>query len=411
MLATDGSANVSWVSLDGHETIRSGWQIGSRRDEHFPFVGQNPVDSSTVNKAEILGSIVGSKVKSMPRSHIPDRSTQVDGGSTNRERTCDLLVAPGIDYVGCEMKLGLCIPTYNASRVLGGFLPALLNVRDMFEQILVIDSSSSDDTVALFEAAKISPLIIPSAEFDHGGTRQLGIEMLSGCDVVAFLTQDAVLASPESIKKLVAAFDDPAVAIAYGRQLPRPEAGPIEAHARLFGYPSQSRIKSKDSIAEIGLRAAVVSNSFAAYRRSVLMELGGFPKGTLFGEDTLTGAKAILAGYKIAYVGDAEVYHSHDYTLLQEFRRYFDNGVFYSREKWIQETFGAAEGSGKAYVLSEMRHLSKTAPWLLPLSVLTVLVKYAGYRVGVSERCLPTSWKLRLSMNKPFWRREIANGK
>lgn len=308
------------------------------------------------------------------------------------------------------MKLGLCIPTYNASRVLDSFLPALLNVRSLFEQILVIDSSSTDDTVALFKAAAISPKIIPSIEFDHGGTRQLGVEMLSDCDVIVFLTQDAVLVSPESITKLIAAFEDPEVAIAYGRQLPRPEAGPIEAHARLFGYPSQSRIKSKESIPEIGLRAAVVSNSFAAYRRSVLLELGGFPTGTLFGEDTLTGAKAILAGHKIAYVGDAEVYHSHDYTLLQEFRRYFDNGAFYSREKWILDAFGAAEGSGKAYVLSEMTHLLKTAPWFLPLSMITVLVKYAGYRVGAMESRLPARWKLHLSMNKAFWRREMAVG-
>lgn len=305
------------------------------------------------------------------------------------------------------MKLGLCVPTFNASQVLGRFLPALLNARDLFEHILVLDSSSLDDTVALFEAEAIAPIIIPSIEFDHGGTRQLGVEMLSDCDVIVFLTQDAVLASRESIMKLVSAFNDPAVAIAYGRQLPRPEAGPIEAHARLFGYPAQTRIKSKESIVEIGLRAAVVSNSFAAYRRSILLELGGFPKGTLFGEDTLIGAKAILAGYKIAYVGNAEVYHSHDYTLLQEFRRYFDNGAFYSREKWILETFGAAEGSGKAYVLSEMKHLLTSAPWLLPLSAITVLVKYAGYRVGTMESRIPACWKRRMSMNKAFWSREM----
>jgi len=272
----------------------------------------------------------------------------------------------------------------------------------------VIDSSSTDGTADHFRKEGYEILTIPGIEFDHGGTRQMAIDMMEECEIVLFLTQDAIPVSPNGIAKLLKAFDDPEVAIAYGRQLPRPDAGPIEAHARLFSYPAQSRLKSKESIPEIGLRAAVVSNSFAAYRRSVLMELGGFPKITIFGEDTLTGAKAILTGYKIAYVGDAAVYHSHGYSLVQEFRRYFDNGVFYSREKWILDVFGKAEGSGKTYVLSEMGHLARNAPWLLPLSFATVMVKYLGYRAGAAEKYLPVGLKMSLSMNKNFWRREMG---
>lgn len=306
------------------------------------------------------------------------------------------------------MKVAACIPTYNASKEMDRFLPALLRAKDRFDRILCIDSSSADNTVDRLRQAGLEVHVIPGIEFDHGGTRQLGVSLLSDCDIVVFLTQDAVLTSPESITALLKVFEDPEVAIAYGRQLPRPEAGPIEAHARLFSYPPESRIKSKESIPDIGLRSAVVSNSFAAYRRTDLLALGGFPQGTLFGEDTLTGAKAILAGKKIAYVGEATVYHSHGYSLLQEFRRYFDNGAFYSREAWIVASFGKAEGSGKALVLSEWRHLLRTAPWLLPLSAITVFVKYLGYMVGAREKHFPASWKIQCSMNKAFWRRELS---
>lgn len=309
---------------------------------------------------------------------------------------------------GVDIKVGLCIPTYQGARELQPALGAWAELIPCVHRAMVIDSSSNDGTVGLMKSIGFACHTIPTIEFDHGGTRQMAVEMLDDCDIIVFMTQDAVLTSVESLHKLLAAFADPDVAIAFGKQLPRPGAGPIEAHARLFGYPAQSRIKSKESIPEIGLRAAVVSNSFAAYRRSTLLALGGFPKGTLFGEDTLTGAKAILAGYKIAYVGDAAVYHSHGYTLAQEFRRYFDNGAFYSREKWILKAFGAAEGSGKAYVLSEMRYLIRKAPWLLPLSGITVLVKYLGYRFGSMESRIPANWKIHLSMNKTFWRKEIA---
>lgn len=310
-----------------------------------------------------------------------------------------------------RMAVALCIPTYNAGSSLDLQLPALRAVRQFFQRILIVDSGSSDGTAERFRAEGYEVLEIPSIEFDHGGTRQMAVGLLEECEIVVFVTQDAVPTSIESFRRLVAAFDDPEVAIAYGRQLPRPEAGPIEAHARLFGYPAQSRIKSRESIPEMGLRSAVVSNSFAAYRRKDLLELGGFPTGTLFGEDTLTGAKAILAGKKIAYVGEAEVYHSHGYTLFQEFQRYFDNGAFYAREKWILEAFGAAEGSGKVYVISEMTLLLRTAPWLLPLSFVTVLVKYIGYKTGALEHRLPARWKIHLSMNKAFWRREMTAAK
>jgi len=323
-------------------------------------------------------------------------------GSINdyAKKMCEMFGEPDRNTV---MNAGLCIPTHNAGFYLGRQLPALSRIRELFHRVLIVDSGSQDGTVEHFRAEGYEVQGIPASEFDHGGTRQMAVEQMSDCDIVVFLTQDAIPVSLEATRPLLAAFDDPEVAIAYGRQLPRPEAGPIEAHARLFGYPATSRIKSKASIPELGLRSAVVSNSFAAYRRDILIKLGGFPKKVLFGEDTLVGAKAILAGWKIAYVGSAEVYHSHNYSLVQEFRRYFDNGAFYSREKWILNSFGKAEGSGVGYVLSEVNFLLKKAPWLLPISLVTVFFKYFGYKTGSVEKYIPLTCKKILSMNRLFW--------
>jgi len=305
-------------------------------------------------------------------------------------------------------SIGLFLPTYQGAKILAESLPALARIKRRFSRCLVIDSSSRDASAQMARDAGFEVQTIPLAEFDHGGTRQRAIELLSDCDIIVFMTQDAILAEDESLDHLLDAFKDDSVAIAYGRQLPRQGAKLLEAHARLFGYPSVSMTKSLASVPLIGLRAAVVSNSFAAYRRDILLKLGGFQKDTLFAEDTLAGAKAILANYKIAYVADATVYHSHSYTLRQEFCRYFDNGVFYGREKWILDAFGKAEGSGLHYLASEIRYLLGSAPWLIPLSLLRSAVKYMGYRVGVIEHWLPISWKMRISMNPSFWRREAA---
>lgn len=306
-------------------------------------------------------------------------------------------------------RIGLCIPTFQAEQNLIETLDGYLLCKDFFYSILFIDSSSTDNTKSILSQSGFNVLSIRTSEFDHGGTRQRGADLLHDCDIIVFMTQDAILSSLDSLTRLIAPFDDPKIAISFGRQLPHINAKPIESHNRIFSYPNISIIKSIDSIPQLGIRTAVVSNSFAAYRRSTLLELGGFPSGTLFGEDTLVGARAILSGYKIAYVADSTVRHSHDYSLLQEFRRYFDNGAFYSREDWILKSFGSAEGTGMAYVISELKYLFKYSPLHIPKSLFSVISKYLGYKAGHYERLIPSFIKYRLSMNKNFWRRKHSN--
>ena len=109
--------------------------------------------------------------------------------------------------------------------------------------------------------------------------------------------------------------------------------------------------------AELGIKAAFMSNSFAAYRREALMAVGGFPKHVIFAEDMYVAAKMLMAGWKVVYEGSACCRHSHNYTIIEEFRRYFDMGVFHAREPWIRENFGGAGGEGLRYVKSELKYL------------------------------------------------------
>jgi rhamnosyltransferase len=95
------------------------------------------------------------------------------------------------------------------------------------------------------------------------------------------------------------------------------------------------------------LKTVFTSNSFAAYRISTFIELEGFPDSTILSEDMFFAAKSVMAGYSVAYVSDAIVRHSHNYSTLEEFKRYFDIGVFQTDEPWIKQNFGGAGGEGK----------------------------------------------------------------
>jgi rhamnosyltransferase len=296
----------------------------------------------------------------------------------------------------------IIIPTLNAAKDWNKFARALLACVSA-EQVLIVDSQSTDGTVDLAVAAGFRVHTIARDEFNHGGTRQAAAEMFPDSEILVYLTQDAILASPTAISQLVAALDDPNIAAAYGRQLPRPGAGAIESHVRYFNYPPISHIRDLGSLAQIGIKSIFISNSFAAYRRSALMRVGGFPKDLIFGEDTLTAAKFLLDGQKIAYVADALVYHSHSYTWGQEFQRYFDIGVLHRRERRLLKKFGSAQGEGKRFVVSEIRYLLQTSPMHIPSALVRTGLKLLGYRLGGIESILPTALKAHLSMHNRFW--------
>lgn len=298
--------------------------------------------------------------------------------------------------------VSVIIPTLNAEKHISHLLTQLYSQSIKPDEILVIDSSSDDKTVAIAESCGVKVITIDRKDFDHGGTRNLAAKQVRG-DILAFLTQDAILAHPEALANLVACFDDPRVGASYGRQLPRPNANLIEAHARLFNYPPKSMVKSIADAPKLGIKTAFISNAFAAYRRTALMSVGSFPSNTILSEDTYVAAKMLLAGWKIAYCADAMVYHSHNYGFIEEFKRYFDIGVFHAREPWIRQAFGQAEGEGMRYVRSEFRYLWNENPMLIPSAILRNMLKFISYKLGTIEQYLPIWLKRQLSMQKRFW--------
>ncbi len=303
-------------------------------------------------------------------------------------------------------KTAVVIPTYNAGRHWNQLHSALQQQGLSEEQILIVDSSSSDNTRKLARRAGYRLKQIPKESFRHGATRQMAAESLGWAEVLIYMTQDAAPSGENSIKKLVSSFDDPEVGAAYGRQLPRLEASPIERHARLFNYPDASDLRTFSSRNKLGIKAAFISNSFAAYRRSALLEVGGFPRNTIVSEEVTVAARMLIANWKVAYQADAAVIHSHPLTVKQEFSRYFDIGVHHGRAKWLLHAFGGAGEEGRTFVMSQMRYLAKTKPSDMPVAAFRNLSKWCSYQLGLHERFLPIAVKEALSGYPHFWEEE-----
>ena len=301
-------------------------------------------------------------------------------------------------------QFNLVIPSRNAGSAWEAVLDSLETQSCQPGLRCLVDSESTDATVALARTHGFSIEMIEPAQFNHGGTRQLMVDRYCDEGLVVFMTQDAQLVSPDALCRLLRPFDDPTVGAVYGRQLPRVGAGLIEAHARLFNYPETGHVCEFCDAERMGIKAAFMSNSFAAYRTEALAAVGGFPSGVILGEDTIVAAKMLMAGWKVAYQADAQAYHSHDYNYLQEFRRYFDIGVLHAREFWMLDAFGKPEGEGGRFVRSELAYLLNRAPWLIPSAVVRTVLKYLGYRLGRMESIFPLGLKRYLSMHKGYWK-------
>jgi rhamnosyltransferase len=120
-------------------------------------------------------------------------------------------------------------------------------------------------------------------------------------------------------------------------------------------------------------------------------------------EDAIVAGRLLLAGWKTAYVAEAQVYHSHPFTVGEEFRRYFDIGVCHRREAWLCEQFGKAGSEGERYVWSEFSYLAHYGPQLLPVALLRTISKALGYQLGLHGKRVGRAWSKRLSYHKSFW--------
>jgi glycosyltransferase involved in cell wall biosynthesis len=221
------------------------------------------------------------------------------------------------------VPISVAIPVRNGAVHLPSVLDAVRGQRvDGEVEIVVVDSGSTDDSVALCERAGARVERIAPEEFSHGGTRNRLMELARG-DRVAFLTQDAVPSHEGWLAALVGGFDEEDVGLVCGPYLPRPDASPMvrrELEEWFAAIPALARGPLGDA-AQPGPRTFFSSANGAVSRAA--WERVPF-RDVPYAEDQRLAVDMLNAGYAKAYVAGAGVVHSHDYPPLERFRRWFD---------------------------------------------------------------------------------------
>lgn len=306
------------------------------------------------------------------------------------------------------MKIDVIIPVYKPDKSFLELLDMLEKQTLPIHKIIVMNTEEKYfDQLAYenrflekYHNVEISHL--SKKEFDHGMTRRNGVSK-SDADIFIMMTQDALPADVQVVEHLVKAVEEDGVATAYARQLPREDCSEAEKFMRQFNYPEESKVKTIADLGELGIKTYFCSNVCCAYKRKIYDQLGGFVKHAIFNEDMLYAAKALKAGYKVAYVAEAQVIHSHNYSCKQQFNRNFDLGV---SQAMHPEVFAEvpSEGEGIKSVKKTIAHLNEQGMGRkVPYVVVQSGCKYIGYLLGKNYRKLPKKVILKCTSNVEFW--------
>jgi rhamnosyltransferase len=279
------------------------------------------------------------------------------------------------------MKISVIIPTLNAEASIKELITRLLSQDIMLADIIVIDSSSDDRTVHVAKSLGAETIGISRETFNHGKTRNIAALKSKG-DVLVFMTQDAVPFDNKLIRRLTDPLAAPDIAASFGRHIPKEDASPLEVFARNFNYPDKGYIKGIQDVKQYGIKTFFFSNVCSAIKKDIFLQAGMFPEGIKTNEDMLLSARLILNGYKIAYVPEARVIHSHNLSLIQQFRRYYHIGLTLKQNRWILK-YAAAEGEGLTLIKEQFHFMIKNHKYRwIPYILLESVTKYTGYRMG-----------------------------
>ena len=228
--------------------------------------------------------------------------------------------------------VSIIVPTRNAGSEFCQLLERVNTQKGSHHpEIIIVDSGSSDGTLDVARRFGANVIEISPASFNHGSTRNLGIQHARG-EICVLLVQDALPIDSHWLESLIQHFDrDPLICGVTSRQIPRPETDivarwEVEHHNNFLGHEVKIRsISDWGEFARLPLQDRFFMCNFdnvcSAIRRSAWEEHPFRP--LVFAEDLDWAVRVLRAGNRIAYEPAAAVVHSHVRPAIYHLRRQY----------------------------------------------------------------------------------------
>ena len=298
-------------------------------------------------------------------------------------------------------RVSVVIPVLNAAAYLPALLDSLCAQTPIPpHEVILVDSLSTDATRSIGRSYG-NVRIIPIVRFSHGKARNLGAREAAG-DIIVLMTQDALPQGATWLAALLRPFSDPQVGAVYSRQIPYPNAPPTEQFFLSYHFPADKparRVKSGDQ--SLALKDVFFSNVSAAIRRNLLLRYP-FDEMLIMSEDQQFALDLIEAGHAVVYEPESVVMHSHRYSLITAFRRYFDS-VYSLTVIFPNHDMKISAAMGWRYLKRELGYILRHHPLYVPYYCLYTLAKTGGTVSGHFATHLPRSLLKRLSLHSYHW--------
>lgn len=274
------------------------------------------------------------------------------------------------------IPVSVYIRTKNVDKIISRVLDGVFKQKGVQLEVIIIDSESTDNTLAVCAKYNINNVVKISAKDYIPGVILNRATELCTHDIIAFVNSDAVLLNEDCLAQLIKPIVDGEASSTYGRQMARPNAHPWVRREMMACYPKDSKDKP-----DWMMHSAVLS----AFKKSAIVERPFFTD--LFGsEDTDWGYSAKKNGKPVSYVAKALCEHSHNYSLSDIYRRAFVEGesdVFifgttHPRSYYILRFF-------KQCAKDTLSCLKYFKPWLIPYAWLNRFQNTKGYLAGLKH--------------------------
>jgi len=222
-------------------------------------------------------------------------------------------------------KISIIVPIYNGEKYLEK-LVSKIKEQEINKKIELIALVTKSKDNSLKKAKKLFDIVLEIEKFNHAKTRHEGALKSSG-GILVFITQDILPYDNNWLKNLIEPLNDNIVA-SFSRQIAYEEHSDIEKIIREFNYPNKDRICNKEMKEKNGRKNIFYSDASSAIIKEKFFELGGYDFEVPTNEDVYLANTIVENGYSFLYASQSRIWHSHQLSLKETYKRYKAIGQF-----------------------------------------------------------------------------------
>ena len=210
-----------------------------------------------------------------------------------------------------QNSCSIIIRCHNEEKHIGKLLTGITQQTIKDVEVIVVDSGSTDATLAIASRYPVKIITIKPEEFSFGHSLNVGCAAATG-EFIVIVSAHVYPLAKDWLEKMLLPFQDSSIVLVYGKQRGNDQTKYSEHQVFARWYPKKSILYQSHPFC---------NNANAAIRKNLLERLHYNEELTGL-EDIDFAKRAIELGYHISYAAEATIIHVHDEIPSRLYNRY-----------------------------------------------------------------------------------------